>query len=114
MSHAVEGVISSWIDGDTAKVMVNPWPDEWKLVHIRLEGYDAPESGKPGYWDAKNRAIELAPVGSTVHVLLTRKHTRTFIRYVGHIIPEGTIKSVSTILTEEHLTKADYASVPVK
>lgn len=114
MSHSVEGVISSWIDGDTAKVMVNPWPDEWKLVHIRLEGYDAPETGKPGYWDAKNRAIELAPVGSTVHVLLTRKHTRTFIRYVGHIIPEGLTKSVSTILTEEHLSKADYQSVTVK
>lgn len=113
MSHGTDGTVVSWIDGDTVKVMVNPWPDDWKLVHIRLEGYDAPEAGNPGYYEAKNRAVELAPAGSQVHVHLTQKHSRSFIRYVGDVFAAGSEKSVAEILTEEKLTKADFAPVTV-
>ena len=123
--HKVEAEVIRWIDGDTVVVAADVWPDIVAYAHIRLPGYDAPETGKPGAARAKERALELAPVGSTVVIELSgakdlhpgsSKHPRSFIRFIGHVWRAGVHihdtedhATISEILTDEHLTKADWA-----
>ena len=109
MSHSNRARVVRWIDGDTVVIDVDSWPGSIEDdQRIRLSGYDAPERGKRGYHEARNRAIELAPPGTEVGVVLDDEHAQTFDRLVGHIIPPGRATSISVILTEEHLTKADF------
>lgn len=113
MSHRAHGTVIRWIDGDTVVITADIWPGLQATEHIRLRGYDAPEAGKPGYWAAKERAIELAPPGSRCEVILHgephKLHRRSFERLVGSIIPEGSSIPVADTLIAEHLRKEDYA-----
>lgn len=100
-----------WHDADTCRVFLDLGYHTWQKAWIRLEGYDAPEKRKAptGHAEAVARAEELAPAGSTVVVQTLRPLAKSFDRWIGHVWAPGQDRTVSTILTEEGLTKADFA-----
>jgi endonuclease YncB( thermonuclease family) len=114
MSHQAHARVVRWIDGDTVILDVYVWPGITVTEHIRLADVDTPEAGQPGYWEAKTFAMITCPVDSIVHVGLvgdwnpSNHHKRTFARLPGHVYPDHTGISVSQLLKEAKMTKADW------
>lgn len=97
--------VLKWIDGDTAVLEVDVWPTLTETVHVRLDGVDTPEKGKPGSGEATARDNELAPVGSQI-MLATGPHPED--KY-GRILAQLTTKdgvSINGTLLTEHLAKS--------
>jgi hypothetical protein len=115
MSHATHARVIRWIDGDTVVADCYVWPGVTITEHIRLTNVDTAEAGERGYQEAKDRVNELAPVDSVIEIVLVgswnskNAHKRTFARLPGHVFHDHSGVTISEILTQEHLTKADFA-----
>jgi hypothetical protein len=106
-----------WHDADTCRVFIDLGYNNWQKAWIRLEGYDAPEKYKQpiSHARATARAEELCPPGSTVVIQTLRPLAKSFDRWIGHVWPPAWLsetgplaRNMSQILTDEHLTKADF------
>lgn len=99
-----------WHDADTCRVFIDLGYHTWQKAWIRLEGYDAPEKYKQpaGHAMATARAEALCPPGELIVVQTLRPLLKSFDRWIGHVWPVGFYRNVSQILTDEHLTKADF------
>jgi micrococcal nuclease len=96
--------VIEWIDGDTVVLAVDVWPTLTENVHVRLDGVDTPEKGKPGAAEAKARDLQLAPVGSTL-VLTAKAHPEDkYGRILARLTTADGISINGTLLTE-HLAK---------
>ena len=101
-----------WHDADTCRVFLDLGYHTWQKAWIRLEGYDAPEKKNfAAHLRAVTRAEELCPAGDLVVVQTLRPLAKSFDRWIGHVWPPailGDTRNMSRILTDEHLTKADF------
>jgi endonuclease YncB( thermonuclease family) len=81
--------IDSWYDGDTCKVHRESQPGE--TIHgesLRVEGINAPELRDAGGAAARDYAASLAPPGSSVTLIATKKDK--YGRFLARIIlPTG-------------------------
>jgi hypothetical protein len=102
-----------WHDADTCRVFLDLGYHNWQKAWIRLEGYDAPEKYKQpvGHLAAMALAKSLCPDDSLVTVQTLRPLAKSFDRWIGLVWPPyelGEPRNMSQILTDEHLTKADF------
>ena len=95
------------VDGDTVDVTLDLGFDILYNSRIRLYGINTPESRtrdleeKARGLAAKDRVLELCPVGSTVTVKTTKDGRGKFGRILGEIFVPGVVQSVNQLLVEE-------------
>lgn len=94
-----------WGDGDTAVLEVDVWPGSRETEHIRLEGLDTPEKGKPGAAAAAARVRELAPAGTIVSLQCGPDPEDKYGRILATITTAEGVNINGTLLNE-NLAKA--------
>lgn len=103
--YRCRATVLEWIDGDTAILAVDVWANLTLTVHVRLDGIDTPEHGRPGAAEATARAGQIAPPQSLVTVATSKHPEDKYGRVLARITtPDGT--SVNGTLLSEHLAKA--------
>jgi len=101
LGYTYNAIVDRWVDGDTVDLRVDLGFTVWVKQRFRLSNIDTPERGEALWHEARNRASELAPSGSTV-VVQSHK-TDKYGRYLGVIIANG--ESVNDKLLAEGLAK---------
>ncbi len=96
--------VLKWLDGDTAVLEVDVWPTLTETLHVRLDGVDTPEKGKPGAAEATARDNQLAPVGSQLMLAVGPHPEDKYGRILAQLTtPDGT--SINGTLLTEKLAK---------
>ena len=95
------------VDGDTMDVTLDLGFDILYNNRIRLYGINTPESRtrdleeKKRGLAAKDRVLELCPVGADVTLKTSKDGKGKFGRILGEIYVEGILQSVNQLLVEE-------------
>jgi micrococcal nuclease len=95
------------VDGDTMDLSIDLGFDIFYASRVRLLGIDTPESRtrdleeKKRGLAAKDRVLELCPVGSSVILKTSKDGKGKFGRILGSIYPENEVNSVNDILVNE-------------
>lgn len=97
--------VVKWLDGDTAVLDVDVWPTLTETVHVRLDGLDTPEKGKPGSAEATARDRALAPEGTQV-MLATGPHPEDKYGRILAQLSTADGVSINGTLLQEGLAKA--------
>ena len=99
--------VTKVVDGDTIDLAIDLGFDIWYNSRIRLYGINTPESGtrdleeKKRGLAAKDRVLELCPVGSSVMLKTQKDAQGKYGRILGEIFVPGIIQSVNQLLVEE-------------
>jgi len=95
------------VDGDTIDLSIDLGFDIWYNSRVRFLGIDTPESRtrdleeKERGLAAKDRVIELCPVGGDVVLKTSKDGKGKFGRILGEIYVPGIVQSVNKLLIEE-------------
>ena len=96
------------VDGDTVDVDIDLGFGIWMhKERIRVHGIDTPESRtrdleeKKRGLAAKDRVLELCPIGADVTLKTSKDGKGKFGRILGEIYVEGILQSVNQLLIEE-------------
>lgn len=87
VAYVYAGTVRRWVDGDTVDLDLDLGFTVAVRVRVRLLDVDTAERGQAGYVEARLRAEQLAPVGSSV-VARTRKDPvapETFGRWLAEV-----------------------------
>lgn len=81
-----EADVLRWVDGDTVELFVDQGFNDWKKMTFRLLGIDTPEHNEPGFHEATDYSVSLAPVGARILIQSFKpfKHD-SFGRYLVRI-----------------------------
>ena len=107
LMYEYSAIVTHVVDGDTMDVTLDLGFDILYNNRIRLVGINTPESRtrdleeKARGLAAKDRVLELCPVGSTVTVKTTKDGRGKFGRILGEIFVPGVVQSVNQLLVEE-------------
>ena len=107
LMYEYNATVTHVVDGDTMDVTLDLGFDILYNNRIRLVGINTPESRtrdleeKARGLAAKDRVLELCPVGSTVTVKTTKDGRGKFGRILGEIFVSGVVQSVNQLLVEE-------------
>ena len=107
LMYEYNATVTHVVDGDTMDVTLDLGFDILYNNRIRLVGINTPESRtrdleeKARGLAAKDRVLELCPVGSTVTVKTTKDGRGKFGRILGEIFVPGVVQSVNQLLVEE-------------
>jgi endonuclease YncB( thermonuclease family) len=75
--------VVKWVDGDTVDLKVDLGFSIFSKQRIRLAGINTPEKGQTNYSEARNKALELAPIGQQCSLVCHGKDK--YGRYIGNI-----------------------------
>ena len=95
------------VDGDTMDLSIDLGFDIFYASRVRLLGIDTPESRTRNLEEkkrglaAKDRVLELCPVGSSVILKTSKDGKGKFGRILGTIYPDDEVDSVNDILVNE-------------
>ena len=95
------------VDGDTIDLSIDLGFDIWYNSRVRFVGIDTPESRtrdleeKKRGLAAKDRVLELCPVGGDVVLRTSKDGKGKFGRILGEIFVPGVVQSVNQLLIEE-------------
>lgn len=95
--YRYQGRVKRWIDGDTLEADVDLGFTVRVDIVIRLLGIDTPERGRPGFAEATEKAMSLAPIGS--QIIVDSKGHDSFGRWLATIWSTSS-DSVNTVLLE--------------
>ena len=105
--YEYKGLIRRVVDGDTVDITLDLGFDILYNSRIRLHGIDTPESRtrdleeKARGLAAKDRVLELCPVGGDVVLRTSKDGKGKFGRILGEIFVPGVVQSVNQLLIEE-------------
>ena len=95
------------VDGDTIDLSIDLGFDIWYNSRVRFLGIDTPESRtrdleeKARGLAAKDRVLELCPVGGDVMLRTSKDGKGKFGRILGEIFMPGVVQSINQLLIEE-------------
>jgi len=105
--YEYKATITKVVDGDTVDVTLDLGFDISYNSRIRLYGINTPESRtrdleeKKRGLAAKDRVLELCPVGASVTLKTVKDGKGKYGRILGEIYIEGILQSVNQLLVEE-------------
>ena len=95
------GEIKRWVDGDTVDINVDLGFKVWSIQRFRLADINCPEKGQPGYAEAIEACLKLAPVGVRAEVICTGYDR--YGRWIARIRPYDSTQSVNEYLLANNL-----------
>ena len=99
--------VTKVVDGDTMDLAIDLGFDIWYNSRVRFVGINTPESRtrdleeKKRGLAAKDRVLELCPIGADVTLKTSKDGKGKFGRILGEIYVEGILQSVNQLLVEE-------------
>tara|TARA_Y100000758_G_scaffold28337_1_gene19006 strand:- start:24 stop:425 length:402 start_codon:yes stop_codon:yes gene_type:complete len=109
------------VDGDTIDLSIDLGFDIWYNSRVRFVGIDTPESRtrdleeKKRGLAAKDRVLELCPVGGDVVLRTSKDGKGKFGRILGEIFVPGVVQSLNQLLIEEgHAVEYFGGKKPIK